>query len=297
MVAGARGAIGRHVVAQLRAAGWRVAGLGHGPDDWAGDGAPHVWQAGDVSPDRLQALADRLDGQADLLINLAGGSAVGPSVRDPAGDFHRTVTTSVHILDFIRIRSPDTRLVAVSSIAVYGDRHVGPIAEDAELGPISPYGFWARTFGVQAVIVRPSSVYGPGLRKQMVFDLCLRLAKAGDEVRLWGAGTEARDWLAIQDVARLLIDIAAFASPQAPVYNACTGEARTVAEVARLLCDAWGGQARISFDGVVRAGDPLQLVGSAERLATTGFRPRIALEDGLKQTVAEVKQALARGET
>ncbi len=305
-VAGANGAIGRHVVEQLSAAGWRVAGIGHGPADWPGPRPIARWLAGDVSPDNLARLADRL-GAPDLVINLAGGSSVGVSLSDPEGDFERTVTASIHLLEFIRARAPNARLVAASSAAVYGDGHAGPIDEAAATDPISPYGrhkllmeqslaSFGETFGVASVIVRLFSVYGPGLRKQMIFDLCARLSAAPDRVVLWGTGEETRDWLFIGDAARLLIEIAAFASPAAPIYNGCTGQARSVGEMARLLSAAWGLGAEIAFDGVARAGDPRHLVGSTRRLASTGFRPRVSLEDGLRQVVADAKRRLGIGE-
>lgn len=305
LVAGANGAIGRVVAGQLSTAGWRVAGIGHGPPDWPGPQPIDLWRAGDISPSQLTLVADRI-GPPDLVINLAGGSAVGASLKDPAGDFDRTVTTSIHLLDFIRTRAPNARLVAASSAAVYGDRHAGPIGEDAETNPISPYGhhkllmeqalaFWGRAFGVSSVIVRLFSVYGVGLRKQMIFDLCARLAAAPERVLIWGTGEETRDWLNIRDAARLLIDIAAFASPDAPIYNGCTGQPRSVGEMASLLSATWGLGAEIAFDGIVRAGDPRHLVGDASRLASTGFQPGVSLEAGLADVVADAKRRLEQG--
>jgi UDP-glucose 4-epimerase len=305
IVAGAGGAIGQHVAEQLSAAGWRVAGLGHGPAEWAGAQPIDYWLAGDVSPANLGKLADQA-GPAELIINLAGGSAVGPSVRDPAGDFARTVTTSINILDFIRTRSPEAKLVAASSAAVYGDQHRGPIAEDATLNPISPYGhhkllmeqslaFWGKAFGVSTAIVRLFSVYGVGLRKQMIFDLCTRLSAAPDQLEIWGTGAETRDWISIHDAARLLIEIAPHASTQAPVFNGCTGQARTVGDMARLLAGAWGQGSQITFDGIVRPGDPQNLVGSAERLNEIGFTPRVSLEQGLHEVVADTKLHMRQG--
>ena len=216
------------------------------------------------------------------------------------------MAASVHLLDFIRLHAPAARLVAVSSAAVYGDLHPGPIAEDAALNPISPYGhhkllmeqsvaFWGRAFGVSSVIVRPFSVYGLGLRKQMIFDLCARLSAAPDRLVIWGAGTETRDWISIRDAARLLIEIAPAASPDAPIFNGCTGQARTVAEMARLLAAAWGHGTEIGFDDIVRPGDPRRLVGSVERLSATGFRPRVSLEEGLNEVVADARRRMEQG--
>lgn len=299
VVAGAHGAIGQEVARQLREAGWRVAGIGHGPGVWAGETPIDRWLAGEISPLALDRLIDGI-GPPDLILNLAGGASVAASVRDPARDFHRTVSMTVTLLDFIKNRAPRARLVAVSSAAVYGGGHAGPIPEDAELNPISAYGhhkhlmeqtvaFWGRAYGVSSVIVRLFSVYGVGLRKQMIFDLCSRLAAAPEKLVIWGSGAETRDWLAIQDAARLLLEVVPLATPDAPIYNGCTGEARRVADVAGLLGEAWGLNTKISFDGVVRPGDPQHLVGSVERLKTVPFEPRVSLEEGVLAVVADAR--------
>ena len=76
----------------------------------------------------------------------------------------------------------------VSSAAVYGPGHEGPIGEDARLDPASPYGChklvmellcrsYARSFGVSIVLLRLFSVYGEGLQKQLLWDLCSKLAR------------------------------------------------------------------------------------------------------------------------
>lgn len=298
-VTGANGAIGRHTVAHLKRAGWTVGGVGHGPIHWIDASPIDHWLAGDVSAESLDVLSERLGAPA-LVINLAGGSAVGPSLTMPLGDFERTVTATIRLLDWVRSRSPCARIVAVSSAAVYGSKHGNPIPEDAAPAPVSPYGhhklmmeqavqYWGTIFGISAVIARPFSVYGVGLQKQLVFDLCARLSTAPKLLVLSGTGTEARDWISIKDSARLIVDLAEHASTNVPVYNLCTGQGRTVEELANMLAQAWGHGTEVAFDGISRPGDPPYLVGSNARLQSAGLEPQVSLQEGLGEVVAAAR--------
>ena len=137
-VTGAGGFIGRHLVRHLAAAGTRVAGLDLiDAGGCALDGATCGWSAGALSQAGLDFLAGET-GVPDTVYHLAGGSSVGASLADPYRDFGATVGGTGMLLDWLRTRAPEVRLVIVSSAAVYGDLHRAGIAEDAATAPFSP---------------------------------------------------------------------------------------------------------------------------------------------------------------
>ena len=298
LVAGAHGALGRHVVKHLRTAGYRVAGIGHGPNHWPAD-APEIdhWVSADISTQRLCELGDAC-GDFVALINAAGSGGVRPSLQEPAIDFQKTVAAAVDMAEWVRTYSPRTVIVAASSAAVYGDTEDEPVDEARPLKPMSPYGFhkfmmeqvltsYAANFGVASSIVRLFSVYGPGLRKQLVFDVCSRLARRPEVMTLSGTGREMRDWLWIEDAARLLAFVVPHASTTPFVVNGGTGRGTSVAEIASTLARLFGRHTKVEFDGIARTGDPAHLVGAVRRLSALGFHPRIGLEEGLSAIVAD----------
>ncbi len=139
------------------------------------------WVNGSVDSDNLANIA-RTVGLPDAVIHLAGGSLVGPSIANPGEDFRRTVQAMQHLLEWLRLANPAARVVVASSAAVYGDGHMQPISETAAYAPTSPYGThkamaemlcrsYGRQYGMQIALVRLFSVYGPGLRKQLIWDL------------------------------------------------------------------------------------------------------------------------------
>jgi UDP-glucose 4-epimerase len=231
----------------------------------------------------------------EIVFHLAGGSSVGAALAAPQEDFSRTVGTTAELLEWMRLEAPRTRLVAVSSAAVYGNGHAGRIDEEATLLPYSPYGHhklvmeqlcrsYAASYEVPSVVVRLFSVYGAGLKKQLLWDVCNKLASGSELVQLDGTGDELRDWTDVRDIVRVLELVPTLASPEAVVINGGSGIATSVASVAEQLSAAWGGGRTATaarFSGKSRPGDPLSLVGGSSRLQALGFKWRIPVAQGL----------------
>ena len=301
-ITGAHGFIGRHLARQLAALGQEVCGLGHGAwpeSEYRRWGLAH-WLSADVDAANLHRLVRRAAEPA-VIFHLAGGSSVGHSYASPAEDFSRTVTTTARLLDWVWQTTPASRVVMVSSAAVYGAGHEEPIAEGSQLTPFSPYGHhkamaeqlcrsYVEACGINVSIVRFFSVYGPGLQKQLLWDSCCRLAKNSALLSLGGTGEELRDWLYIDDAVRLLTQVWKKDEARLSIVNGGTGVATPVADVARLLIEAWGDHTEVSFSGQCRSGDPLSLIADTTRLAALGFTPEIALPDGIAATVAWYKR-------
>jgi UDP-glucose 4-epimerase len=294
LVTGAAGAIGQQVVRILTARGWRVLGLGHG--DAAG--LPLAgWIAGEIAASELDALAR--DGRPDAILHLAGGSSVGPSLADPARDHQRTVGSTQRLLDWMHAAAPDAALVLASSAAVYGDAATVPISELVAPNPLSPYGKHklmmedaARSSGLRAVSLRLFSVYGPGMGKQLVWELCNRLGRGERALNLGGTGAETRDWLHIEDAAVLLVDAIDLARPGAPALNGCTGMGLSVRDTARAILDGFGVQASLNFSGETRPGDPAHLVGDPAQAAAQGLKARVPAAAGLSATARAIRGEL-----
>ena len=299
-ITGAHGFIGQHLARTLAQQGQTVIGLGHGawPDAEAAGCGVARWLNGDISASNLHALR-AAHGVPETVFHLAGGSSVGAAVANPREDFFRTVATTVELLEWLRQESPQTRLVAVSSAAVYGAGHEGPIAEAAPLRPYSPYGHhklmmeslcrsYGAAYGQRSVVARLFSVYGAGLRKQLLWDLCSKLATSAQHIELGGSGGELRDWTDVRDVTRALALSAASADAGVPAINIGTGTAASVKVVAQTVMQAWSGDASppaLSFSGHSRPGDPFSLQADSGLLATLGFGWNVPLANGLNDYV------------
>lgn len=285
-VTGADGFIGRHLSAHLLAQGHHVCALGFrdNPAHQA-DPAWADWQEGEVNHALMDALATR-QRIPDAIFHLAGGGSVGASFADPWGDFQRTVVSTGAVLDWMRVNAPSTRLLQISSAAVYGGGYSGPISEADALDPYSPYGAHklaaetlcqsaVKNFGVDAVIVRPFSIFGTGLRKQLLWDVGCKLAQKPARLELGGSGNEMRDWLPVGDLTDILAKLAESDVASGSVFNAGTGVAIPVRTIVNVLADAYGlAGIDIRFSGNSRAGDPEHLIADPGRLASIGICPQ-----------------------
>lgn len=300
-VTGGNGFIGRHLIGQLAREGKSVYGVGHGAIDETDRRKLGLadWINGEIITPNLDGLVQR-GGAPSAIFHLAGGSSVARSIEQPYEDFSRTVAATASLLEWMRRAVPGCRLIVVSSAAVYGAHHAGAISEQANAQPMSPYGHhklimehlcrsYAVSFGIRATIVRLFSVYGPLLRKQLLWDLCLRLGEGQRELVLGGTGNETRDWIDVRDVVRLLAELARVDGAPLKVLNGGSGVPTNVAEIARLVTKAWGGNTSVRFSGVVRAGDPFSLVADAGQLASIPFSWRIPVQDGIAQYVSWFK--------
>jgi UDP-glucose 4-epimerase len=301
-ITGAAGFIGSHLVARFVGSSRPVCGLDYlpRPEDLKHNGVSD-WLAGAIDFTSLDDLAKR-QGVPTTVYHLAGGGSVGASFADPYNDFVSSVGGTAILLEWLRINAPAARLVYVSSAAVYGDSHDCPIHEAASKNPYSPYGSHkfaseqlclsaAENFGQPLSIVRPFSIYGEGLRKQLLWDCCGRLAQNPKELALGGTGKEQRDWLHVSDLCQILEHAGGASGPDPLIINAASGSSISVHEVIETLCAIWDPSCTtvIDFSGMRRAGDPFSLIANVSALTPWNFAPSVPFAEGIARYVAWYK--------
>ncbi|WP_213741223.1 NAD(P)-dependent oxidoreductase [Bradyrhizobium sp. dw_411] len=302
-ITGAGGFMGRYLARALADAGHVVHGIGHGALSESEKQCVglRTWLNGEIDAASLNALA--VHGLPSKVFHLAGGSSVGLSIAHPLEDFSRNVASTARLLEWLRGTSPESLIIAVSSAAVYGADHHGPISEGATPAPMSPYGrhklmmeqlcqSYAETFGMRTLVARLFSVYGPELRKQLLWDVCSQLQQDGQTLVLGGTGAEIRDWTDVRDIARLLSAIADLPQPQKfRIVNGGSGRGTSVAEIASMLVRNWGADVALRYSGIVRPGDPPSLLADDTLLRRLPFNWQIPLERGIADYVKWFKGA------
>jgi UDP-glucose 4-epimerase len=291
-VTGAAGFIGRHVSARLQSEGWSVVDIGRSQSPLA------TRVVGDLTPDTLD-VAFKIHGSPDLVFHGAGTGSVGAAAHDPQNAQRDLVTATEILLAALLARAPAARVVFPSSAAVYGDAGNASLSETSPVSPISPYGRFklaaeqacraAAAAGLSVAIVRLFSVYGPGLRKQLPWDLGRRLLAGEPGVTLFGTGAETRDFLDVSDVAELTLALADIFFTTPLIVNGGTGIATRIDAFSALLSEILGARAKIGFNGETRPGDPHHYRADTGRLAALGFKPRVDLHTGLARYAAWMK--------
>jgi UDP-glucose 4-epimerase len=252
-----------------------------------------------VNPEATLDVRDIVDGidlaGFDVCFHLAAQTDVQTSVRDPAHDAEVNVVGTVKVAQ--AALAAGVRMVFTSTGgAIYGECEE-PATEDKPLRPLSPYGIaklcaeqylfgFNRIHETTHVVCRLGNVYGPrqaaSLEGGVVAVFFDRLAR-GEQMVIFGDGTQTRDFVFVGDVVDALI---AASQHEGGVFNVGSGVGTTVLALHQACAAAAGVDAEPAFEAP-RLGDLRHSsldVSLAER--ELGFRARVALADGLGRTWA-----------
>jgi UDP-glucose 4-epimerase len=294
VVTGGAGFIGSHVVDALLARGDEVLVL----DDLSSGKRENV-------PDgaRLEVVDVRepLDGHfegAEACFHLAAQVDVRVSDERPADDAATNVLGTIRVLE--AARQHGTQVVFSSTGgAIYGECD-GPAPEDSERRPVAPYGVsklageeylaaYNRLYGTRHVSLRYGNVYGPRQDPKGeagVVAIFLGALARGETPRIFGDGSQTRDYVYAGDVARASL---AAAGQDGGVFNVGTGIETSVLELYE-LCRQVAGSELHAEHAEARLGELQRSVldvSLAER--ELGWRPEVGLEEGLRLTWESIR--------
>ena len=301
MLTGAAGFIGSYVAACFSSAGWHVTALDrNGAEDPNHPAKPHydcylrnnLTSAGSI-------IATLIRHRPEICIHLAGPASVGASWQNPVTDFASHTLPLFHLLEAIRLSGMQTRMLLVSSAAVYGNPESFPVNENQKIKPISPYGFhkchqemlldqYCFLYGLKVCKARVFSTYGPGLKQLAVWDIT-RSALQGNYT-VYGTGKEGRDYLCVKDVASALHCIVERASFSGEAINVASGQETRILTLAEMIYQELGIRKKPELlNGQKSTGNPTRWCADISRLQSLGFAQQISLEDGIRSTIQWIK--------
>lgn len=300
LVTGGCGFIGSHLTAALLARGDQVRVL----DDLSTGHRANLAPGAELVVGDIAEAATVQDAMAgcDGCIHLAAIASVERGVRDWAGSHRVNLSGTIAVFEAARQRR--VPVVYASSAAVYGDHAALPLAEDAPTRPLSAYGadklgceqharVGGLVHGLPTLGLRFFNVFGPRQDPTSPYSgvisiFCERLSQ-GEPIAIYGDGGQTRDFVAVRDVVAALIAGLPHASPEAPVFNVCTGRATSVLELAHAVAEACGTEARITHRPP-RLGEIRHSLGDPARIrAALGLGEPFGLRDGIAEIVQWVR--------
>ncbi|MCT1776987.1 dTDP-glucose 4,6-dehydratase [Brachybacterium sp. p3-SID957] len=241
---------------------------------------------------------DPLVAQADAVVHYAAESHNDNSLADPSPFLHTNLIGTYTLLEAARRHG--TRFHHVSTDEVYGDLELDDpqrFTETTAYNPSSPYSAtkagsdmlvraWVRSFGVQATLSNCSNNYGPRQHVEKFIPRQITNLIDGIRPRLYGAGTNVRDWIHADDHSSAVLAILERGQIGETYLIGADGE-KNNKEVVELLLQIMGRDAG-DYDHVAdRPGHDLRYAIDSTRLREElGWKPAYGdFEQGLAATV------------
>jgi UDP-glucuronate 4-epimerase len=302
LVTGCAGFVGSHVVESLLRRGHDVLGVDAFTDYYKRevkesniersqkDASFSIVEA-DLARDSIAPLLDGIDGVFHL--------AAQPGVRGSWGD-----TFAVYLRDnvlatqrlFEAAARSGVRIVFASTSSVYGNAESYPTHEETLPRPVSPYGVtklaceslartYAECFGLEAIVLRYFTVYGPRQRPDMAFARIISALLGETPFPIYGTGDQSRDFTYVGDAAEATV-AAMEEGHTGTTYNVGGGSETTLREVIALVERLAGKRLAILYEPAA-AGDVRRTAADTTRIRSeVGWRPQTSLADGLEEQLA-----------
>lgn len=302
LVTGGAGFIGSHVCERLLHAGhavWAFDDLNNFYDPQIKRGnlrdiqalaKPFTFVQGDITD--VAALTELFhEVKFDQVIHLAARAGVRPSVEQPALYQRVNVEGTVHVLETAR-RHGVKKLILASSSSVYGVNAKVPFAEgDPIFSAISPYAasklaceslghVYHHLYGLDVVMLRFFTAYGPRQRPDLAIHKFTRLIHEGKPIPVFGDGNTARDYTYVTDIAEGVL-----ASTQREfgyeIINLGGSQTVTLSRLIELIETALGRKAVLDRQPLQPGDVPITCADVSKARARLGYQPHVPIEQGI----------------
>jgi UDP-glucose 4-epimerase len=256
-----------------------------------------------ISDIRSESVTNALVEGQEIIFNLAGQVSHIDSMRDPYTDLDINCRAQLSMLESCRQYNPGVRVVYAGTRQVYGRPDRLPVDESHLVRPVDVNGvnkaageyyhlLYNNVFGIRACSLRLTNVYGPRQlvkhNRQGFIGWFVRQAIEGQEIQIFGDGSQMRDFVYVDDAADAFLRAGACDACDGGVFN--VGGDEPIAHrdlVERLIEAAGGGRVRfVEWPAEKRRIDIGSFYSDSTKFRdTTGWRPAVDLREGLRRTI------------
>jgi UDP-glucose 4-epimerase len=242
----------------------------------------------------------------EVIFHLAAQMDVRRSVAEPAFDAQVNLVGFLNLMEAGRRNGLKRVVFSSTGGAIYGEQERFPCDEEHPCRPVSPYGvakfaterylfFYQVQYGIPYLAVRYANVYGPRQDPHgeagVVAIFCGRLLEK-QPVTIFGEGKQTRDYVFVGDVVRA--NLAAIESPYTGAVNIGTGVETSVNQLYAELAAVAGSSDKPTYAPGRPGEQQRSVISPARAHRELGWKPQVALREGLSQTLQFFKQAANR---
>jgi len=232
----------------------------------------------------------------DAVINFAAETHVDRSISSPGSFLESNVKGVFTILEVLRKKNPEARLVQISTDEVYGDTLEGSFKETDALRPSSPYSAskassdvfvlsYARTYGLNAMITRCTNNYGPCQFPEKLIPKAIIRTLMSLKVPVYGTGENVRDWIYVLDHCKA-VEIVMESGKSGEIYNVSSGEEKSNLELLGTLLKNMDKDETVMEFVEDRPGHDLRYsLNSSKIREGLGWKPEHSFQEGMDVTV------------
>ncbi len=232
----------------------------------------------------------KLNLKPNIIIHCAGSRSVLDSYKDKKKDHQKNFETTKEVLAYCKTTSEIKKLIFISSAAVYGNyKYLN------RLKPISPYGKnklkaeklcinYQKNNNIELAVLRLFSVYGIGLKKQLIWEGCQKLKKK--KFLFFGTGSESRSWVHIKDVINAILLII---KDNKKVIIADIGDEKNimVKDILSLICKNLKiNPSYLRFNQKKKKGDPKYQKVLNKFIFKMGWKQSVSINNGIREYVS-----------
>jgi len=233
--------------------------------------------------------------KVEKVVNFAAETHVDRSISNPKAFLESNIIGTFTILEAIRKKNPEAKLIHISTDEVYGDIAKGSFKEDDRLNPSSPYSAskasadmfvlaYARTYGINTAIIRCTNNYGPYQFPEKLIPKTIIRAKSSLKIPIYGTGRNMRDWLFVKDNCEAIF-VVMEKGEKNHIYNVSSGEEKTNLEVVKTILDIMKKDESLIEFVEDRPGHDRRYSLDSSKIRGLGWRPKYSFREGIKETV------------
>ena len=239
----------------------------------------------------------------EILFNLAGQVSHIDSMVDPFTDLEINCRSQLSILEAVRKSNPGAKVVYAGTRQVYGKPMKLPVDETHLLNPTDVNGInkisgefyhlvYHSVYGIRACSLRLTNTYGPRQlikhNRQGFIGWFIRQAVRGEEIQLFGDGSQRRDFDYVDDVVDAFLRAGAMEAADGQVFNLGGETPLSLLDLAKILIELAGrGSYRlVPFPADRKKIDVGDFYGDSTKIRRAlGWAPRVPLREGLGRTI------------
>lgn len=247
---------------------------------------------------------------SEYIIHAAAIAGIDNTVKDPVRTMKINVIGTANVLEAAKIcndEKPIKRFIDFSTSEVFGTlaykadedaNMVTGVAGEARwtyaVSKLTGEHFteaYHKTYGLPTVTIRPFNIYGPGQVGEGAIQIFIRKALRGDDINIFGDGTQIRAWCYIDDMIDSVM--ACLENDEAVGNSFNIGNARAVTTIyglAQVVCRILESKSNIIFKEPLSADIELRIPKVDKMKAVLGIEAKVDLDEGVRRTAKWYKE-------